>query len=333
MLIQSKFRPAWWLPGGHAQTLWAAKVHRAPWPQTRRERIETPDGDFLDLDWSTGGDGSSSNSLVVLFHGLTGSVKSPYIRSIMSSLDGAGIRSVVMHFRGCSGEPNRTAGSYHSGHITDIEFVINEVTNRHPNDAIMAAGYSLGGNALLKYLACRPDNPLKFAVAICPPLVLAEGARRLGSGFSKWYQRMLIKEMKAALRIKDQRYPELKLDKLNYQNVKSFVEFDDQVTAPLHGYSSGMDYYDRASTLSDLRDIETPTHIIFARNDPFFSQQCVPVDDSSMAAQVTFELVQRAGHVAFISGNIPFVGRDWLRERVTQLISQQSDGASRATTS
>ena len=333
MFIQSKFRPAWWLPGAHSQTLWAAKVQRAPWPQTRRERIETPDGDFLDLDWSTERDRSTSNLLVVLFHGLTGSAKSPYIRSIMASLDDAGIPSVLMHFRGCSGEPNRTAGSYHSGHIIDIEFVINEVRSRNPSDAIMAAGYSLGGNALLKYLARRSNNPLKFAVAVCPPLVLAEGAKRLDTGLSKLYQRALIKELKASLRIKEQRYPALELDKLNYQDVKSFVEFDDQVTAPLHGYSSGEDYYDRESTLSDLQNIETPTHIIFAGNDPFFSRRCVPTDDSGMSAHVTFELVQRAGHVAFIDGNVPFAGRDWLRERVTQLISQQSDGASRATTS
>lgn len=321
MLTKSKFRPAWWLPTAHAQTLWASQVHPAPWPQTRRERIETPDGDFLDLDWSAG---KSDGPLVVLFHGLTGSAKSPYIRSIMSALDDAGIRSVLMHFRGCSGEPNRTAGSYHSGHTTDIEFVVNEVSRRNPDHSIMAAGYSLGGNALLKYLAQRPDNPLSFAVSVCPPLLIAESATRLGRGFSKLYQHMLIKHLKEELRLKSQRHPELELDRLNFEDITTFIEFDDQVTAPQHGYTSGQDYYDRASTLSDLCGVETPTHIIFARNDPFFSQRCVPTDDNSMSDKVTFELVQRAGHVAFISGNIPFLGRDWLRERVTDLILQQN---------
>lgn len=324
MLTKSKFRPAWWLPSAHAQTLWASKVHPAPWPQTRRERIETPDGDFLDLDWNAGKSGESGGPLVVLFHGLTGSVKSPYIRSVMASLDDAGIRSVLMHFRGCSGEPNRTAGSYHSGHITDIEFVINEVSRRNPDDTIMAAGYSLGGNALLKYLARRPDNPIKFAVSVCPPLLVAEGAKRLNNGFSKLYQWRLIKDMKAAMRLKDQLYPELKLSRLNYDDVTNFIEFDDRITAPLHGYDSGQDYYDRASTLADLPHIETPTHIIFTGNDPFFSQQCVPPDDNSMSSQVTFELVDRAGHVAFIGGNFPLAGRDWLRDRVCKLILQQT---------
>ena len=228
-----------------------------------------------------------------------------------------------MHFRGCSGEPNRTAGSYHSGHISDIEFVINEVSRRNPDDTIMAAGYSLGGNALLKYLARRPGNPLNFAVSVCPPLLVAEGARRMNSGFSKLYQWMLIKDMKAAMRRKDQRYPELKRGKLNYEDVTNFIEFDDQITAPLHGYDSGQDYYDRASTLADLPHIETPTHIIFTGNDPFFSQQCVPADDNCMSAHVTFELVERAGHVAFIGGNIPLLGHDWLRDRGTKLILRQ----------
>jgi predicted alpha/beta-fold hydrolase len=241
----------------------------------------------------------------------------------MACLDEREIRSVLMHFRGCSGEPNRTAGSYHSGHIADIELVINEVSRRNPDATVMAAGYSLGGNALLKYLAKRPDNPLAFAVSVCPPLVLTEGAKRLDSGFSKLYQRSLINQMKAAMRLKARRYPELELDRLNYEGVNNFVDFDHQITAPLHGFSSGEDYYDRASTLSDLRHLETPTHIIFTGNDPFFSQRCVPDDDDCLSPKVTFELVERAGHVAFISGNMPFFGRDWLRERVAELMQNR----------
>ena len=158
---------------------------------------------------------------------------------------------------------------------------------------------------------------------LSPSVTPAEGARRLDSGFSKLYQASLLKQMKAAMRLKNQRYPKLELDKLNYENVTSLAEFDDQVTAPLHGYTSGQDYYDRASTLSDLRNLETRTHIIFACNDPFFSKRCIPADDSSLSADLTFELVERAGHVAFISGNIPFLGRAWLRGWVAELILEQ----------
>lgn len=318
MLTKSKFRPACWLRNPHAQTLWAAKVHPAPWPETTRERIVTPDGDFLDLDWTTGDRGP----IVVIFHGLTGSLNSRYIRSLMANLHHAGYRAVLMHFRGCSEEPNRTAGSYHSGSIKDIELVINLVSQRYQSEKVIATGYSLGGNALLKYLASHRKNPLSFAISVSPPLVLAEGAQRLNSGFSKLYQWALVKQLVAALRRKNKRYPHLQLHKLGYHNIKTLTEFDDKVTAPLHGFSSASHYYTQASSKADLAVIKTPTHIIFARNDPFFTHRCTPSTNSELSEAVTFELVERGGHVAFIGGSIPLMGRDWLRYRIVELIEK-----------
>lgn len=318
MLTKSKFRPAWWLRNPHAQTLWAAKVHPAPWPRTIHERITTPDGDFLDLNWTEAGDGA----VVILFHGLTGSGKSRYIRSIMKELQGSGYRCVLMHFRGCSGEPNITAGSYHSGHTADIDYTINLVAQRYPAQKIIAVGYSLGGNALLKYLAQNRTNPLHFAMSISPPLLLAEGAQRLNTGFSKLYQWNLVGQLIDAVQAKDKRYPELKLHKLDYENIKTLVEFDEKITAPLHGYASAEDYYEKASTLADLKIIDTPTHIIFARNDPFFTENCLPSSDSAMSEKVTFEIIDRGGHVSFINGHVPLMGRDWLRVRVMKLITR-----------
>ena len=320
MLTKSKFRPAWWLRNPHAQTLWAAKIHPSPWPQTRVERITTPDEDFLDLHHCSSSDTDHSGPVVVIFHGLTGSIKSRYVRSLMATLQTLKIRSVLMHFRGCSGQPNLTAGSYHSGHIDDIEFIIQTLSNRHPARPVIAVGYSLGANALLKYLAKRPDNPLKFAVAVSPPLVLAEGAKKLNSGFSKLYQWALVKQMKNAIRRKDKLYPHLNLARTRYEEVTNFVEFDDQITAPLHGFDSCDDYYRTASTLPDLIKITTPTHIIFSRKDPFFTEKCLPLNDEQLSPSVTFELADQGGHVAFIRGAIPLIGRDWLRERLTSLI-------------
>ena len=320
MLTKSKFRPAWWLRNPHAQTLWAAKVHPAPWPQTRIERITTADDDFLDLNHCESEDAGHQGPIVVIFHGLTGSINSRYVRSLMAALQTLNIPSVLMHFRGCSGQPNLTAGSYHSGHTDDIELVIQTISDRHPGQAIIAAGYSLGANALLKYLAKRPDNPLRFAVAVCPPLVLAEGAKKLNRGFSKLYQWTLVRQMKKALRRKDNLYPHLKLAETRYEAVTNFFEFDHQITAPLHGFDSGADYYQRASTLPDLINIDTPTHIIFAHRDPFFTEHCIPRSDKELSSKVTFEVAEQGGHVAFISGRVPLMGHDWLRDRVASLI-------------
>ena len=327
MLSNSKFRPAWWLRNPHAQTLWAAKVQRGLAPETIEERINTPDGDFLDLSWVNGIDHNQSNQpVVVIFHGLGGSVRSKYVQSLMHYLNANNVRAVLMHFRGCSAEPNNTPGSYHSAHTTDIRFIIDTVKNRFPNSSIAAAGYSLGGNALLKYLATEPDNPLCFAVSVSPPLLLREGAMRMNQGISKIYQRVLLETMKEAARAKHKRHPQFKLDELNFESASDFFEFDHQVTAPLHGFDSGEDYYSRASTLGDLINIKTPTHILWARDDPFFSEKCIPTNEQ-LSKDVNFELTSHGGHVAFVSGRKPASGYNWLCNRVGTLLTSQFDSA------
>lgn len=318
MLTKSKFRPAWWLRNPHLQTLWAAKIQPAPTPHVTYERVTTPDDDFVDLCWSEANQGP----LVIIFHGLTGSFKSRYIRALMASLKTQHIDSVLMHFRGCSGEPNRTAGAYHSGHTADIEHIIATMHQRFPERQLIAVGFSLGANALLKYLATTP-TPLSYAIAVCPPLVLAEGADRINRGFSRVYERTLIKQMRRAMQAKQQRYPQLGLAQYDVAAHDNFVDWDHHITAPLHGYQSGKDYYERASTLSDLNRIGTKTHLISSVDDPFFTPRCVPQSEAQLSKQVTIELVSGAGHVGFISGNIPLCGKDWLRQRLTSLITMQ----------
>jgi len=319
MLINSKFRPAWWLRNPHAQTLWAAKIQRTPEPDVRREQLQTPDGDFLDLDWGP----VDSGPTVVLFHGLTGSVDSHYARLIMRSLTDIGVAVVLMHFRGCSEEPNRLAHSYHSGATADIQFVIDTIAARSKASAVAAVGYSLGGNALLKYLATQRDNPLHYAIAVSPPLALSEGADRLNSGFSKIYQRHLVGRLKQALDDKSQRYPHLKLEQLHYATVSTLREFDERVTAPLNGFTSAADYYQRASTRNDLTKIKTPTHVVFAQDDPFFTKACIPSSDAELSEAVTFELTTHGGHIGFVEGEVPGYERSWITARVTSLLEQQ----------
>lgn len=318
MILLSKFRPAWWLRNPHAQTLWAAKVQRTPTIATRSERLTTPDNDFIDLAWSN----DNSGPLVVIFHGLTGSLHSHYVESLMHELDQIKIQSVLMHFRGCSGEPNNTRGSYHSGHSQDIAYVLETLRDRFPDRPIAATGFSLGGNALLKYLGTTRDTPLQFALSVCPPLVLSEGAMRMSKGFSKIYQQVLIKQLKVAVRAKHTKYPELRMDEFDLDSINTFHEFDHQITAPLHGYKSGHDYYQRASTLDDLINIKTPTHILWSQDDPFFTPQCIPAN-TQLSDAVDFELSTHGGHVAFIEGNIPFFGKNWLSSRLRSLLNNK----------
>lgn len=316
MLLSSKFRPAWWLRNAHAQTIWAARVMRHPLPATQRERLTTADGDFLDLDWSAGRDAP----LVVIFHGLGGSLQSAYARASINAIARLGMQAVLMHFRGCSGEPNQLPGSYHSGHTTDIAFVIETLRRRFPQRPIGAIGYSLGGNALLKYLGANPDNPLTMAVSVSPPLVLAEGAKRLSQGVSKLYEKILIDELKRSIRNKLQRYPALRSAfPPDYEQIVGFRDFDNRITAPLHGFTDVDDYYRRAGSRQDLPRITTRTHILFARDDPFFTQACIPAADE-LAPQVTFELAEHGGHVGFVSSDGLFRTTDWLAPHTSQLL-------------
>jgi len=321
MLLNSKFRPAWWLRNPHVQTLWAAKIQGSPHPVTIKERVITPDDDFLDLNWTDNED-NTNQAVVLIFHGLTGSVHSNYVRSLMHYLAHHNIRAVLMHFRGCSDEPNKTAGSYHSGHTQDIRFIIDTVKDRYPNAPVAAVGYSLGGNALLKYLATDQKNALSFAVSVSPPLQLIEGAKRMNRGFSRLYQRVLLKQMRTTVRQKHKRYPQLGLDKLDFENTRNFFEFDHKVTAPLHGYDSWQDYYHRASTLHDLVNIRTPTHILWAQDDPFFSQKCIPTN-AQLSPFVDFELSRHGGHVAFVAKRTKSDSYSWLSNRVGTLLTEK----------
>ena len=237
----------------------------------------------------------------------------------MHNLSQKSMHAVMMHFRGCSTEPNRTRGSYHSGHTQDIAFVIETLRNRYPHKLMAAAGFSLGGNALLKYLGTTPDNPLQFALSVSPPLVLSEGARRMSTGFSKIYQQTLITQLKDAVRAKHAAYPQLGMDEFDLSSISSFYQFDHQITAPLHGFDSVTDYYNKASTLDDLVNIRTPTHILWSQDDPFFTSKCIPTNEQ-LSDSVDFELTTHGGHVAFISGNIPFVGNSWLCQRASELL-------------
>ena len=305
------FQPAWWCRNPHLQTLWPVLFRRRLKPRLRRERLELPDGDFLDLDWTLNTDGP----LVVMLHGLEGSVHSHYARGMLDALPRHGLRAVLMHFRGCSGEPNRLPRAYHSGETTDLDYLLQVLRQREPDTALAAIGYSLGGNVLLKYLGERGTaTPLAAAVAVSVPFLLHESTARMNRGFSRLYQWHLLDKLKAGVRRKARRLPPpVPLHELT--RMRSFFDFDDRVTAPLHGFDSALHYYTRSSSRQYLPRIRVPTLIVHAADDPFMPPTAVP-SASELSASVYLDLQAHGGHVGFVAGSLPWRPRYWLDERI-----------------
>lgn len=311
------FKPAWWLYNGHLQTIWPVLTRRKLKVKTQRERLELPDGDFIDLAW-TGPEGSP---IILVLHGIAGCLDSPYAQGILHTITECKWRGLFMHFRGCSGCPNRLARFYHSGETGDLNFLINEIRRREPNTPLAAIGFSLGGNVLLKWLAENTEqNPLAAAVAVSVPFELKKAATRLNKGLSKFYQWWLLRELRQLVKGKFQHSPS-PIDFGNIDKLRSFLEFDDKVTAPLHGFADGNDYYHRASTRNDLKQIHVPTLILQALDDPFLTPDANP-NFKELSQHITLELLDSGGHVGFIAGTLPWQPVYWLENRIAQYLSE-----------
>ena len=314
MLIDSTFKPAWWLPSPHLQTLWPVMFRKRKAPDLVTERFELSDGDFVDLCWSR----KTERPVVLILHGLEGSVHSHYAGSLMLSLERAGFRPVFMHFRGCSGEPNRLPRSYHSGDTGDLVQVIDHINQQSDRPVHAAIGFSLGGNVLLKWLGQTADaNPLQYAVAVSVPFQLADAATRLERGLSHMYEIHLMNSLKRSYTTKFERI-ESPLD-VDINKLKGFWDFDDRITAPLHGFNGVAHYYSESSCRQYLSDIEVPTRIIHALDDPFMFPQTVP-DNSEMSENVELLLARNGGHVGFVSGNFPWKPEYWYEKRIVEFL-------------
>ena len=314
------YRAPWWLPGGHLQTIYPYFALRRHQPIYRRERWETPDGDFIDLDWPTGGDDHAP--LVALFHGLEGGSESHYAGALMRAVSRRHWRGVVIHFRGCSGESNRLPRAYHSGDADEIDWILRRLRALDPASALFAAGVSLGGNALLKWLGRERATALKIidaAAAVSAPVDLMAAGDRLGAGVNRLYGHHFLQTLKKKSLEKLERFPGI-YDAEVVRKARTLREFDNAVTAPLHGYRDTDDYWSRASSKPDLRNIAVPTLIVHARNDPFLPGRYLPTGDE-VASGVTLDYPDGGGHNGFASG--PFPGNvDWLPERLLAFFSE-----------
>lgn len=303
----STFKPAWWLPSRHFQSCYTSIVnYTSKFPQ-RWEELTLPDGDFVDIVWS----GPSDAPLVVILHGLEGSTHSFYVQLMIENLVQRGWQVVAMNYRMCSGRMNRHVYSYNGGETKDIAYLIDVLRQRFPNEPLYALGFSLGGNLLLRYMAAEPLAPIRRAVVVSTPYEMNKSADYL-SGF---YQRMLLRTMKkkAAYKIKAGMSMPVTLKEL--KSIKRIPEFDELITAKLYGFESAQQYYEKISCRHLLKDIQHPTLIIHALDDPMIPPDSVPKPEE-YSSSITHEVVPHGGHVGFISGAIPWRPEYWLRDQI-----------------
>ncbi len=321
------YRAPWWLRGAHAQTIYPV-LRSPPAPGYRRERIATPDDDFVDLDWLDAGNPvpatmaapedtpGETSPLTILFHGLEGSSHSHYAAALSAALAARGRDGVIVHFRGCSGELNRQPRAYHSGDSDEIDWILRHFRERFRHRRIHAVGVSLGGNALLKWLGERERDAgrvVDAAAAVCAPVDLSVCGHALGRGFNRIYEWNFLRTLKKTAWARLQRFPGL-FDGERLRRVHTIYEFDDAVTAPMFGFKDAADYWRRASAKPWLQRIAVPTLMLNSRNDPFLPASALP-GAAQVAACVRLDYPREGGHVGFVDGRFPgHIG--WLPERL-----------------
>jgi len=316
------FRPAWWLRGAHAQTIGGRLLRPRRVAALRRERIDTPDGDFLDLDWAVASDGGD-RPLVVLLHGLEGSARSGYAVELYRQLHRVGLDAVGLNFRSCSGEPNRRPRLYHSGETGDLEHLLEMLRARFPQRPLAAVGVSLGGNVLLVHLGRRGDDtPLAAAAVISVPFDLAAGSVALDRPVGRHiYLRVLLRSMQAKARARAAELAAAGADIPRALAARGFAEFDDALTAPIHGFSGVDDYYGTCSSGRWLPGVRRPTALLHALDDPFMPADAVAHDAIAANPHLVPAIQSHGGHVGFIEGAVPLRPRFWAEREAARFLA------------
>lgn len=323
MFQPSDFKAAPLLSNPHLQTMVAKWLNRSNTITTFSEILELPDGDFVDLTWTEVPTKNNTKLIIVLLHGLHGSQHSHYIKSMFNAIKQKGWIAVLIHFRGCSGRPNRLAHSYHSGYTDDISYFTKQLQIQYKHCKFAIIGYSLGGNVLAKYLAETQHSPYTCATIICAPLHLASCSTRINNSSSKVYQKYLMDMLKHTTeeKIKLGLITHISLNKL--KQLKTLWDFDDKVTAPLNGFNSAEHYYKESSGLYVLPKITKPCLIIHAKDDPFLSHNVIIneiINTQSLPNNIRFEISERGGHVGFLSKGKLFRPEYWLETKVPQFL-------------
>ena len=319
-VLQSSFRPHPLIAGAHLQTM-AQLLRPAPRLPLRRERLELADGDFLDLGWS--GDRNTGGPLAVLVHGLTGGFESKYVLGTACQLIAQGWRTVILQLRGAGPQPNRLHRCYNQDDTEDLRYFWHLLREREPTAFIASVGWSLGGNVTLKALAEEgAAAPIDIAAAASVPFDIRPCAERLRTGFSRFYQKRLLDDLKDALRRKHPQVPLSPLVNLPAAlAAQNFIQYDTAYTAPLAGYCDVEEYYAHASCGQFLKDIHRSTLVVHALDDPFMTADIVP-DVEALSPHVTLELALSGGHVGFVSAGALGQPYCWLERRLTEYLHE-----------
>ena len=322
-IVSSGYQSPAWCKNRHVQTIWGKYgVRRAPiaW---RLERFALPDNDYVELAWAP--EPNQVKGVVTLFHGLEGSKDSHYIQDAVAAFADTDYQVVLMHFRGCHGEPNLTHRAYHSGETSDALVFAKALQTRFPNTPLFAVGFSLGGNMLMKLAGeTGADCPFVSCVSVSAPLRLDQCADAIQQGFARVYEAKLLRSMQANLRAKmaSMDYQgKVRVSAATVKNLDTFTKFDENVTAPLHGYAGADDYYQKCSGLQFLKSIQAPTLVLHALDDPFMNHNVVP-KVQELSPSVAYELSRRGGHVGFLTGS-PWRMGSWLQTRIPDFIEEQ----------
>jgi len=325
------YRPAWWVRGGHAQTLWGKFFRRRTTLPLRVERWDTPDGDFIDLYRLDAPEASIGAPHLFILHGLEGTIRSHYVSGFFAEAHRRGWRADLLIFRGCGSELNRARRFYHSGETSDAAFVLDGIMAEFPASPVLLTGVSLGGNVLLKLLGewgGHAPPQVKSAAAISVPFDLERGARHLSHGFSRIYDRHFLKTLRAKARRKLERFPDL-FDPSALERARTIYDFDDAVTAPVHGFASAHDYYSRSSALSWLDRVRIDTLLLSAVDDPFLPPAVL--EDVRTVARpnptLHLEFTAHGGHVGFVSGSWPWRPFYYAEWRACEFLAANLDAA------
>ncbi len=305
----------------HIQTVLPSILNRNRKARFVHERFDLDDGDFLDLAWHQL-PSLDTRPIIIIFHGLAGSVYSPYAYRMMEALDAKGFNPVVMHFRGCFEESNTLARAYHSGDTGDARAFMSSIVENFPDRAVGAVGYSVGGNMLIKLQGeLGKMSPLFAAVSVSAPVRLAQTADYLNRGASRFYQKLLLYDLKKSLLKKFELHDYVSLIGLKKEDVdklNSFREYDNRFTAPIHGFKNADEYYEKSSGYDYIFKIAKKTLIIHAKDDPFMPPGVLP-DEAALPSKVSMEMSENGGHVGFVGGSIVRPNY-WLETRIPEFL-------------